>query len=1118
MHSNEKLPRDDTSPALPAHFLPYHLQSSDIWLLCRCTTAVITVERWKRLTREGRLPSSFTIETSATHSKTASTRTLDEARTILISRAARKFEAYTVGMAPLLVEDGRLVPVQTRVLVESTTLSLPAIIGIAVGGAVVFFAIVASLGIVLARRNHRLEMKRMSEDKESRIEDADVGKTLKSTRPPEICFSRRLSFNPFLTLEEGDLAPDWATQDPPMARIKRRSTHLGFLRRSETRDSWPLASDIHMKILHGQTTISQSQVAPPGYVIEDPKVARRSNSRMSKRKSVIIHQEHASIDPDVPATTRLRTFHRRSTSEYQLSTILRSTSQRLKTAHRPSLTRTMSVLGRYPGSPPTERLPTPPGKLTTESREAFISKHVSGSIARSNYDSYRTRSLSPPKRSLRRSQPALPRPNSPTPSNNSHDSLCGTKTPDVVIPIPLSSPSKYLRGERKSQVQFSLENTKDVSVMVQNDTRPSLGAIGGQDPLEQQKGVHGISLASDPFFSAVKSSKPVMPNTQIQGPRPQPPLYMRKATFCQEETPERPQSFCSPLKDVLGNVQHAPKNLQAESPMTNPFQWSPQEAMQTRSTQTSPIIKRPSQRPKGHKRSNVIRISVPRPPSSVEVVHEEEDEDSPLSLESPRQSATRILEPTKNRSPSPSSSRLSARPPSSVVFNPTLKIPVASTRSEDSSPTLGLEDIRNCQVYSPTLSVCKYYTESGGASEDEFFHGRSTKQIDKTTRKSRRHGRNYSADLSLFPTHQSQQARQMQLTSFPPPSLTNSMTPILTPPSGRPLPSIDFSMSVGGVQLHSATAAAPPLLTLSTPTRLSGPRPEPLKSFHKRNNSITNDTPPARISIQTSITLLRRMNSEVSHYSATSSPSDTSSPTVNYRGSVSSLEQLEERRRSRPSSKHYLTLGSSNLVPQEDKIVKAKQRIVEKRDSHRVYKERWKRRNEEVEREDVDLTPVQEVGSPATGANALGLVGLRFPTLSREGTNGPTPPRESLISIVLSEEFTPTKGLAVGVIEVDASDADLAAGEGRWSGAMSKPQHEVIRRESRMEHPSPKTPPKWGLGLGVMGLAGQRLLDGDKENAESGGRPQSLGLYDQEGFLRSSPEREAARAEKERVL
>jgi hypothetical protein len=476
----------------------------------------------------------------------------------------------------------------------------------------------------------------------------------------------------------------------------------------------------------------------------------------------------------------------------------------------------------------------------------------------------------------------------------------------------------------------------------------------------------------------------------------------------------------------------------------------------------------------------------------------------------------------KNKLPSPGP-RLSTRPPSSAIFNPAMKIPPPVSRSEDNSPTLGLEDIRKAQVHSPTLSVGNYYTENGGASEDEFFRGRGAKQVDKPTLKSRPNGRNYSTDLSSFLTHQSQQERQIQLTSFPPPSLSNSPTPILTPPSGRPLPSIDFSMSSGGVQLHSPATAAPPLLTLSTPTRLSGPRPESQNFNHIRNNSPdnNNNNSPQQISVETSVALLRRMNSEVSHYSTASTPSDANSPTLPRYGSVSSLGQFEEHKRSRPSSKHYLSLGCSNFVAKEDKekAEKTKQRVVDKRDSHRVYKERRKRRNEELEREERatnELTPVKEVSSPATGGNALGIVHLRFPTLSREGTNGVTPPRENQARG--GGDDTPRKGLGVKVVEVVASDVSVGAGEERWSAAMSKPKHEVIRRESRMEHPSPKTPPKWGLGLGSMGLAGQRLLDGDKENLGSGGRPASLGLYDQEGFLRSSPEREAVKAEMERVV
>lgn len=1016
---------------------------------------------------------------------------------------------------------------QTEVSVRSTIPSLSEIIGIAVGGAVAIFAILAILGILLAKRKHRLTMKHMAKVKDGGTEEMDIRKALQSTRPPEICFSRQLLSSPFLNLEEGVSTRDWASQDqaqtPPTARIKRRSTHLGCFRRPGARDSWPLASNIQMTVLQGQSTLSQSQVAPPGYVIEEPKVPKRSSSRLSRRKSVIIHQEnmdqeHANLDLIVPYMPSVpsKILHRRSTSENQLSTILRSTSQRLKAAHRRSLTRPMSILGRHPGSSPMERLSTSPEKLVTESREALVGKQLPKSDA-SSICSHRTRSLSPPKRSLRRSQPAVPRPNSPIPSNDSRDSLCGTKIPDVVIPVSLTSPSKQLRGDRRHKVKSSAEIEGDISPIIRNDTRPSLEALGGQDPIKPLKAIHRISLASNPFFSSVKISKPVIPNPQIHGPRPRPPLSIRKATFGQEATSERPQSFCSPLKDVSGNAQHMPKDPQAdESPVTNPFQWSPQEAMQTHAMQTSPVRKRPSQRRKGHKRSNVVRMSIPRPLSSVEIVPEELEEDSPLSLESCRQPVTRRLEPTKNRSSSSGASGLSTRPPSLAIFNPTLKIPTPATRSEDNSPTLGLEDIRNGQIYSPTLSVCNYYTESGGASEDEFFRGRSSKQVDKSTLKTRRHGHNYLADLSHFPTHQSQQERQIQLTSFPPQYPRNSV-PILTPAFGaRPLPRIDFSLKGSGVKLYSPVTAAPPLLTLSTPPHLSGPRPEPSKSNHIRNNSSLSIS-SQRISVQSSVALLRRMNSEVSHYSAASSASDTDSPTLPTYGSISSLEYFEERDRSRSSSKHYLSLGSSNLVPKEKAVEKVKQGAVEKRDSHRVYKERRKRRNQELEWEEAerkDLTPVKEVSSPATGANALGIVGLRFPTLSREGRNGPTPPRETQTRGKADE--TPCKGLGVTVVEVEGGDVDFAARKGRWSDTMGKAKHEVIRRDSRMEHPNPKTPPK--SGLTGLELVGQRLLDGDKVNEGVGSRPASLGLYDKAGFLRSSPEREAVRAGKERLV
>lgn len=1026
---------------------------------------------------------------------------------------------------------------QRQVLVGSANLSVPAIIGIAVAAALFMFALLALGAMLLARRKHRLERTRMSEVKWDGMEELVLGKALRSTQSPEICFSRRLSFNSVPPFEVGISPYDWASkglaQNPSMVKVKRGSTHLGFMRRSDSRDSWPLPSNIQMSKLEGHSKLYQSQVATPRHIVEDLKLPRRSRSRVSRRRSTIspVRTNLDMADPFIPDITPLRTLHRRSTSENQLSTILRSTSQRLKAAHRRSLTRTMSALGRYPGSPPTERLSTPPGRPTADSHKALVREQHTESRAGSVCDSHRIRSMSPPKRYLGRSaRPVPPRSNSSTSSNESTDSLCGTKTPDLVIPASLASPSRHLRREKRHKMQLSTESTKRSPVRIHNDTRQSLEPIGGQNLLVQKRGFQRISLASDPFYSVVKRSKPIIPNAQIQGPRPQPPRYIRKATFRQEETTERPQNFCSPLKDVSGNVQHPPENPQYESPITNPFQWSPQEEMQARATQSSPVIKRPSQHRKGHKRSNVIRMSVARPLCSVEMVPEEPGEESPLSLESPRQLAIRSLEPTENYPSSPES-RMSTRTPSSAVFKPSLRIPCPITSLENDSPTLGREDIRNGQIYSPTLSVCNYYTENGGGSEEGFFRDRSSKIINKSIRKSRHHGRNYSVYLSLFPTHQSQQERHETLLSFPAPSPTNSTTPVLTSPTGKSLPSIDFSRSSAGIQLHSSmtATAAPPLLTLSTPTHLPSPRQDPSKPDsrnHSKNNKSNNASPP-RDSVQASVAILRRMNSEASQYSTTSSPSDSHSPTLPAnRPSISRFEQFEDQGRARPSSKHYLSLGSSNLAPKEkERLVlfeKTKQRAGEKRDSHRVYKERMKRLSEEIKREERDmkeLTPVREVSSPAPGGNALGIIGLRFPKLSSEGRSRPTPPREKRMTVgVQLYEDSPSKSLAVKVVDIDDSPG-INGGQERWSDVMSKPQHAAIRRESKMEHPNPKTPPKWVLSLGSIELAGQRLMDGEKEDKiGEGSRPVSLGLYDQDGFLRSSPESEAVRAEKERHL
>lgn len=108
--------------------------------------------------------------------------------------------------------------------------------------------------------------------------------------------------------------------------------------------------------------------------------------------------------------------------------------------------------------------------------------------------------------------------------------------------------------------------------------------------------------------------------------------------------------------------------------------------------------------------------------------------------------------------------------------------------------------------------------------------------------------------------------------------------------------------------------------------------------------------------------------------------------------------------------------------------------------------------------------------------------------------------------------------------------------EARWSDVMTKANVSVARRESKMEHPAPQ--PKWGfsaLGIPGLGMAAAKLLGSSSgssgmqqtsvasTNSDNIGekgkgntvvtegieRSDSLGFYDQDGFLRSSPDREA---------
>ncbi|CZT11719.1 hypothetical protein WAI453_004355 [Rhynchosporium graminicola] len=1111
----------------------------------------------------------------------------------------------------------------TEYPIGATTLPLGVILGIAIGGALLLFTILVTIGIVHVKRKHRRQQNETEEATEDGNVDIDLKTALRSTRPPNVSIVQRSSFNPFLPLSEQQLRDEWDRYDAlQKAYLERSKSPGGFYRNSSLslRDSWPLMSNNSEGHSPEQTKVVLSPVAPPGYVVPDPRWPTRGSSLM-KRKNSQDRSKSASPtkDPYPMDIMPYRKIHRRSTSENQLSTILRSTSQRLKATQRQSMNRTLTTLGRSPGLPPTERLPTPPMRKTPGNRETLVDEENVGSVGSSIgsiFDIY-AQTPSPKKKHLRKFSKQSPVGLlSPPESVDSPDSLCISKSPDVVLPAPLTSRSRSpSRSARNVLTNQPGSDARDNPPQIYEDLDLTFFA---RDPEESKEDIkilsspHCASLSGDPFYSSVKSSKPMTPSPRSQVSRP---MHSRKATFGQEATPDRPASFYSPLRTVSGNVQSPSKRELPELPTTtepNPFQWQPSEANQTRATPSNP--KTMSNRRKGHKRSNVIRMSgFSRPTSTVEIVPEEAAEASTVEFNVPRHSPSLRAEVPQEFSPTRllSSRKTTQRPPSTATFNPNLIIPAISSWSEDDSPTLGADTPRETG-YSPTLSICNYYAVKDFNPEEDFLKPGISRsfQPSPSVIKSRRHGRNYSADIAFFPTPQFQQFLQERLLSFPPRPTEASPanvapTAILTStPTSQALSNTTSTMS----GFHSS-AATPALPILTVPSHLTGPRSEPPK-----HTTATLSPPPCTESMLSTISMLRRMNSQVSTLSSTSHANMDSStqlaessrspaPKDISRGlDVNIIEENdkefdplnqeidaspEERGRSR-GSQHYLSLGQ--VSPSKSALYRAREKSTvrnskntrprpERIDSHRIHKERKKRRTEEMNGggmiDELEIVQESPGSSPPTGANkvlvvgngsgngngSIGNNGLKFPTLSSEGSVGATPPRDgarlSALRLVTPDsqdtsllntntntnlKTTTTSSNSIFLQTITSDDPHFLASPKdtltlttnilnsktdnsktnsstppRWSDAMTKATMTSTRHESKMEHPSPLTPPKWtpssnGAATSGLGVAGVRLLD--KDGLVDRGCRLSLGFYDQDGFLKASPERERLLAER----
>ncbi|TEY86528.1 hypothetical protein BOTCAL_0006g00080 [Botryotinia calthae] len=1140
-----------------------------------------------------------------------------------------------------------------EVPIGSGTIPLGGIIGIAIGGAIVLilFGVTA---VTYVKRHHRNASKLRDNEVQDDKNTSSVGRTNSSPYslplfatpyhylPPRNVPGRRGTAKHTNFIDDDDDEEDENIVRPGTKRSSGPK-NLFQKQRSSIRDSWPLASRTQTpakSLPHAQSdkNIRINCVAPPVYVLQEPQRPKRTFSRKTHVKNSDSVEDITIVDGE-PRIPRGRS---RSNSENHLSSILKSTSQRLRDTHRQSVRRSWGNIGRFPGSPPKQRLPSPPLNKATESREVLLAPERSMSDITSREEMQSPRTPSPGKRIPRVSGRAFKnRGRSPTPSGESDDSLCGIDTPDLVIPAQLTSPSKSgRRFEQRYRMNLSPTKGFDGEVMT---TR-----------------ISKASLTNDPFFSSVKSAK-VTQSTRIYGPQPH---YMRKATFGQEELQEQATNLGGlPLKDISGNQKGSLVNQPRYPPTTtelNPFQWSPKEAMQTRPKTASPnkiISKR-----KGHKRSNVIRMSGLSRPTSVSVVHEESEGDSPGMTTIISRPTLRVVEP----SPSCASlaSRYSSvmpRPPSVSTFNPSISIPSLKPRSRQVSltressatppplrisPTFNIPQLKpvekhtstkgeshsptpppskfnsilnapplkpveryvsgssNSDEYSPTLLVCNYYAENLNSEVEFFKHARSSLAMKSQVR---RHIQNIDEEIISPDTPTD------TLVSFPalpppepvieenrihhpdileswrserPPSrasnpssifrisnlaITNSGEPSPKRVSfnaiqnNRPPSPAQFSQSTTNtpnnvlvlgprpfsranppspLTIPSTSLPAPPILSppLSIPVHLTGPRPEPYKSGSLSTvmTTLASNTPNfTRESIATSIGLLRRMNSEISCISAGDTNSSPMVPGIGL--------DWSDRHRACRSSRFYLSIGSpvdgaavsnyrsslSMLYPNSYSAY-SNSYFPQGNDSSTSVNSIGERRQSRSDLMNPNYGNLQEIlediNASREGSRGASTRGSSPVAMGRHGSNVKEK-KLSLTNLTIlpdggigymmdydDEDEIVVEPLALSKTKINVEKevkATKDAKDTRWSDAMIKPLTKTTRQESKMEHPSPITSPKWGWSQAVT-VAKERLSRSptrDKENVVDNdwerGRdsPESPGLYDQDGFLRSSPER-----------
>jgi hypothetical protein len=366
--------------------------------------------------------------------------------------------------------------------VGSSTLPVATVAGITAGGAVLLFAVLAVLARFCAGKREDIRERK----RQSTFEiDQDVHRVMRSAHPPKLDLtrSRPLSYNPFRVSRHNSRTDFWLDDDFMHSDL----THQKMYRPSNTffgnaGDSWPLINlaksptlpvAINEPTIHpSAATIIRPSSSPLLETTDGPTLPQRSYSQRG-RSDAIPEYSAGSVNTmgrvDADSTRSMLMSHRRSTSDNQLSSILRSTSQRLRdAAGRRPLSRAMSTLSQSSGAPPTQKLPTPPKSKNTESKEGLIdlaqndrpgsALSYTDSVKSSLFDIYTTRTPSPGKEMPWSADDVKARPESPVNAFMAeNDSFFRGKTPWSAPGCRVYAKSKSKGDEPMSGSNFMYE-------------------------------------------------------------------------------------------------------------------------------------------------------------------------------------------------------------------------------------------------------------------------------------------------------------------------------------------------------------------------------------------------------------------------------------------------------------------------------------------------------------------------------------------------------------------------------------------------------------------------------------------------------------------------------------